>query len=226
MAKEWANKDKYHPFNVLEPRVQMPRAKASVRTAPAWGERKAAGGAVVWATPVRPVRHTGQTGARLDRQNFGFHGRIDARFRFGGHGSGGWLKERYGEPERRESEWEPIKILLERDGGSNKMNTASNTCLRLTTQVGQAHAATGVLLDLGTNSQPHRPENTAEHKTRASVTYTGQAGEHHRSDRSLLVKFGDFHRTALHQSGRCNTPVRPIPARKPQNTKQAYRAPN
>jgi hypothetical protein len=32
MAKEWANKDMYHPSNdVLEPRVQMPRAKASVR---------------------------------------------------------------------------------------------------------------------------------------------------------------------------------------------------
>jgi hypothetical protein len=35
-------------------------------------------------------------------------------------------------------EWEPIKILLEGDGGSNKMNTASNTRIRLTTQVGQA----------------------------------------------------------------------------------------
>jgi hypothetical protein len=45
MAKEWANKDKYHPSNgVLEPRVQMPRDKASVRTVLAWGERKAAGG--------------------------------------------------------------------------------------------------------------------------------------------------------------------------------------
>jgi hypothetical protein len=45
MAKEWPNKDKYHPSNgVLEPRVQMPRAKASVRTVSAWGERKAAGG--------------------------------------------------------------------------------------------------------------------------------------------------------------------------------------
>jgi hypothetical protein len=33
MVKEWANKDKYHPPNgVLEPRVQMPRAKASVTT--------------------------------------------------------------------------------------------------------------------------------------------------------------------------------------------------
>jgi hypothetical protein len=47
MAKEWANKDKYHPsIGVLEPHVQMPRAKASVRIVPAWGERKAAGGVV------------------------------------------------------------------------------------------------------------------------------------------------------------------------------------
>jgi hypothetical protein len=69
IAKEWANKDKYHPSNgVLEPRVQLPRAKASVRTVPAWGERKAVGGAAGRATPVRPVRGTGQTGAGLDRQ--------------------------------------------------------------------------------------------------------------------------------------------------------------
>jgi hypothetical protein len=83
------------------------------------------------------------------------------------------------------------------------MNTASNTRLRLTTQVGQDHAGIGVLLALGTNNQPHRPENAAEHKTRASLTYTDQAGEHHRSDRSLLVKTSDFHRTTL-------TPVRPV----------------
>jgi hypothetical protein len=120
---------------------------------------------------------------------------------------------------------EPIKILLVGDVGSNKKNTTSNTPLRLTTQVVQDHVATGVLLALGTNSQPHRPENAAEHKTRASLTYTGQADEHHRSDQSLLVKPGDFHRTALHRSSRCNTPVRPVQARKPQNTKQAYRAP-
>jgi hypothetical protein len=31
------------------------------------------------------------------------------------------------------SEWEPIKIILERDEDSNKTNTASNTRLRLTT---------------------------------------------------------------------------------------------
>jgi hypothetical protein len=56
MAKEWANKDKYHPHNgVLEPRVQMPRAKASVRTAPAWGEQKAVGVVAAGVKPVRPV---------------------------------------------------------------------------------------------------------------------------------------------------------------------------
>jgi hypothetical protein len=88
--------------------------------------------------------------------------------------------------QRGGSEWEPIKILLEGDKSSNKMNTASNTRLRLTTQVGQDHVATGVLLVLGTNNQLYGPENTAEHQTRASLTYTGQAGEHHRSDRSYL----------------------------------------
>jgi hypothetical protein len=57
MAKEWANKDKYHPPDgVLEPREQMPRAKVSVRTVPAWGERKAAGGVAGRATLVRPVQ--------------------------------------------------------------------------------------------------------------------------------------------------------------------------
>jgi hypothetical protein len=68
MTKEWANEDKYHPSNgVLEPCVQMPRAKAIVRMVPAWGERKAAGGAIGQATPVRPVCHTGKTGAGLGR---------------------------------------------------------------------------------------------------------------------------------------------------------------
>jgi hypothetical protein len=46
MAKEWANRNKYHPSSgVLKARVQMPRAKASVRIVLAWGERKSAGGA-------------------------------------------------------------------------------------------------------------------------------------------------------------------------------------
>jgi hypothetical protein len=118
------------------------------------------------------------------------------------------------------------KKLLEGDGESNKTNLASNTHLRLTTQVGQVHAATEVLLNLGTNSQPHRPENAAEHQNSSPLTNTGQTSEQHRSDRSLLVKPGDFHIMAPHWSGRCDTPVRPVSPRKPQNTKQAYRASN
>jgi hypothetical protein len=94
MAKEWANKDKYHPSDgVLEPRVHMPRAKASVRTVRAWGERKAVGGAAVQDTPVRSVWGTGQTGAGLDRQQFGFRARTGARVVSGGRGSGGWAGE-------------------------------------------------------------------------------------------------------------------------------------
>jgi hypothetical protein len=38
------------------------------------------------------------------------------------------LKDRYGKLERG-SEWEPIKVLLEGEGGFNKTNTASNTRL-------------------------------------------------------------------------------------------------
>jgi hypothetical protein len=53
---------------------------------------------------------------------------------------------------------------------------ASNTRLRLTTQVDQLHAATGVLLKLGTNSQPHRPENAAEHQNSSPLTNIGQTG--------------------------------------------------
>jgi hypothetical protein len=66
----------------------------------------------------------------------------------------------------------------------------------------------------------------SETPTSSPLTNTDQTGEHHRSDRSLLVKLGDFHRKAPHRSDRCNTLVRPVSARKPQNTKQANRAPN
>jgi hypothetical protein len=81
------------------------------------------------------------------------------------------------------SEWELIKILLEGDGNSNKMNTTSNTLLQLTTQVGQAHVATGVPLDLGTNTQPSDPRTQRNTKTRVYrptpvrlVRTTGQTG--------------------------------------------------
>jgi hypothetical protein len=97
------------------------------------------------------------------------------------------LKDRYGEPERKGSQWEPIKNLLEGDGDSNKTNTTSNTRLRLTTQVGQAHAATGVLLDLGTKKQPSEPKLTNTH-----------CGNLH----GLLP--------VLHRSDRWPAPVRPV----------------
>jgi hypothetical protein len=93
------------------------------------------------------------------------------------------MKDRYGKPERRGSEWEPIKFLLEGDGNSNKINTASNTRLRLTTQIVQAHVATGVPLDLGTNTQPSDTRTQRDTKPRVNrptpvrpVRTTGQTG--------------------------------------------------
>jgi hypothetical protein len=83
--------------------------------------------------------------------------------------------------------WEQIKILLEGDGNSNKTNTASNTRLRLTTQVGQVHTATEVLLDLGTNKQPSDPKH--------SNTHSGNLHD-------LLP--------VLHRSDRWPAPVRPV----------------
>jgi hypothetical protein len=116
--------------------------------------------------------------------------------------------------QRGGSEWEPIKILLEGDEDSNKTNTASNT---------RSHWSATEPRNQHTT---FRPENAAEHQTSSPLTNTGQTGEHHQSDRSLLVKLVDFHRKAPHRLGRCNTPVRPVTTRKPQNTKQAYRPPN
>jgi hypothetical protein len=91
------------------------------------------------------------------------------------------------------SEWEPIKILLEGDGDSNKTNTASNTRLRLTTQVGQAHVAIGVPLDLETNKQPSEPKHTN--------TYSGNL-------HGLLLVLHRSHRWPA--PVRLVTPVRPV----------------
>jgi hypothetical protein len=68
--------------------------------------------------------------------------------------------------QRGGSEWEPIKILIEGDEDSNKTNTASNTRFRLTTPIGQVHVATGVLLNLGTNTQPSDPRTQRNTKSR------------------------------------------------------------
>jgi hypothetical protein len=81
MAKEWANKDRYHPSHgVPEPRMPLPKGKGFVYTVPAWGDRRASGGGKTagQGPPARPVRVTGQTGARQIAGEFGFHGH-DAR---------------------------------------------------------------------------------------------------------------------------------------------------
>jgi hypothetical protein len=75
---------------------------------------------------------------------------------------------------------EPIKILLDGDEGSNKMNAASDTRLRLNYQVGQDHVAIVVLLILGTNKQ------------------TSQAKTHQHAHRKLA------------RLAACATPVRPM----------------
>jgi hypothetical protein len=91
MAKEWITRTGIAPSNgVLEPRMQMPWAKAIVTTVTAWGDRKVAGDAAGRAPPVRLVRMTGQTGVGLGSRQFGFRAREDARFSSGGRGFGGW----------------------------------------------------------------------------------------------------------------------------------------
>jgi hypothetical protein len=90
MAKEWAKKNKYHPSSgVLEPRVQMPRAKVSVRTVSAWGEKKAAGGVAGGVKLVRPVLKPVRPVWSLQGGKFGFRAREESRFGSGGCGFGG-----------------------------------------------------------------------------------------------------------------------------------------
>jgi hypothetical protein len=97
MAKDWANKDKYHPSSgVLEPRVQMPRAKASVWTVPALGEQKSAGGVAGGVKPVRPVLEPVRPVWGLQSGKFGFRAREESRFVSGGRGSGAWSGESAG----------------------------------------------------------------------------------------------------------------------------------
>jgi hypothetical protein len=83
------------------------------------------------------------------------------------------------------------------------MNTTSNTRLRLTTQVGQAHAATEVLLDLGTNKQPSEPKhrsNLAAPEFLQMVTpvrpvdSAGQAGGYSSRTTNVPESLSDFSR--------------------------------
>jgi hypothetical protein len=81
MAKEWANKDMYHPSHgVPESRMPLPKGNGFVYTVPAWRDRRASGGgkSTGRGPPARPVRVTGHTGARQIAGEFGFRGH-DAR---------------------------------------------------------------------------------------------------------------------------------------------------
>jgi hypothetical protein len=96
------------------------------------------------------------------------------------------------------------------------MNTTSNTRLQLTTQVGQDHVATWVLLALGTNNHLHGPENAAEHQLEPHwptpvrpVSTTSQTGP-------CWWNLGTSTERPLHRSGRCSSPVRLVQARKSQ----------
>jgi hypothetical protein len=62
MAKEWANKDMYHPSHgVPEPRMPLPKGKGFVRKDPAWGDERSRSRGGGLERAVRPARHGGQT---------------------------------------------------------------------------------------------------------------------------------------------------------------------
>jgi hypothetical protein len=89
MAKEWANKDRYHPSHgVPEPRMPLPKGKGFVRKVPAWGVKSALGE----RGPARGVKPTRLVWRQLG-DLAGFRARDESRFVAGGHGSGGWSGE-------------------------------------------------------------------------------------------------------------------------------------
>jgi hypothetical protein len=99
------------------------------------------------------------------------------------------------------SEWEPIKILLEGDRGSNKMNSASNTRHRLNYPSWprpRSHwSATDPRNQQTTFWAKNSPTRTAETCTACCVCYTGQTDGLRRSDR-------------WHRPDRWTEPVRPV----------------
>jgi outer membrane biosynthesis protein TonB len=92
MAMEWANKDRYHPSHgVPEPRMPLPKEKCVVHTVPSWRDRRTSGGGKFASRgpSARPVRVTGQTGARQSSGQFGFRGHGASGFSSLGHGADG-----------------------------------------------------------------------------------------------------------------------------------------
>jgi hypothetical protein len=63
MAKEWANKDRYHPSHgVPEPRMPLPKGKGFVCKVPAWGDERSRSRGGGLERAVRSARQGGQTG--------------------------------------------------------------------------------------------------------------------------------------------------------------------
>jgi hypothetical protein len=107
MAKEWANKDKYHPSHgVPEPRMPLPKGKDFVCKFPAWGDEKfrSRGGGLERAVrpawlggqngpaqgrAVRPAWLGGQTGPTQISGQFCFRGRDAGGSSSLGHGADG-----------------------------------------------------------------------------------------------------------------------------------------
>jgi hypothetical protein len=72
MAKEWTNKDRYHPSHgVPDTRMPLPKGKGYVRNVPALGERDPAGG----VKPARPVWKLVGPFWRQQGDQAGFHAR-------------------------------------------------------------------------------------------------------------------------------------------------------
>jgi hypothetical protein len=107
MAKEWANKDRYHPSHgVPEPRMPLPKGKGFVHKVLAWGDERShsQGGGLERAVrlawlggqtglaqgrAVRPAWLGGQTDHPQISGQFGFRGRGAGGFSSFGHDTGG-----------------------------------------------------------------------------------------------------------------------------------------
>jgi hypothetical protein len=83
MAKEWANKDRYHlSHGVPERRMPLPKGKGVVHKVQTWRDMRASGEGKFAGRgpPARPVRVTGQTGARQRVGELSFSGRDSRGF--------------------------------------------------------------------------------------------------------------------------------------------------
>jgi hypothetical protein len=95
MAKEWANKDRYHPSHgVPETRMPLPKGKGFVHKVPDWGEKSAMGGKyLARGVTDRPVWKPARPVWRQQGDQFGFRAPDDSRFVVGGRSFDGWSGE-------------------------------------------------------------------------------------------------------------------------------------